>query len=118
MCWEKSFIPLIIWRSGDANSNLIESVHADVNREGISCTLVGGIIKGKAFDLMKLRTLKAQEMAGICSLYNSGHIVENATKSLKRKSEFNISLSLRSDENNSSHPFKALPIIINLLLRT
>jgi len=33
MCWERSFIPLSIWKAGDSNSNLIESVHADVNCE-------------------------------------------------------------------------------------
>lgn len=58
MCWEKSFIPCTIWMAGDANSNLIESVHADVNREGISCTLVGGLEKGYSFDKNKMNTLK------------------------------------------------------------
>jgi hypothetical protein len=33
ICWERSFIPLGIWNVGDSNSNLIESVHCDVNRE-------------------------------------------------------------------------------------
>lgn len=87
MCWEKSFIPLAIWRSGEANSNLIESVHADVYCEGVSCTLVGGIIKGRAFDLLKTRTLHIQETVGIRPSYDSGHITENEAKSLKRKSE-------------------------------
>src|ERR1700683_414819 len=27
MCWERSKIPYDIWRAGDANSNLIETVH-------------------------------------------------------------------------------------------
>jgi hypothetical protein len=58
MCWGKSCIPLAIWRAGDFTSNLIESVHADVNREGVKCTLVGGIKKGEAFDTMKMRSLK------------------------------------------------------------
>ena len=58
ICWEKSHIPLAIWKAGDSTSNLIESVHADVNREGVKCTLVGGIKKGEAFDTMKMRSLK------------------------------------------------------------
>jgi hypothetical protein len=57
MCWEKSFIPEAIWRAGESTSNLVETVHADVNREGISCTLVGGVKKGQYFDEMKKRTL-------------------------------------------------------------
>ena len=63
MCWEKSYIPLSIWRAGESNSNLIESVHADVNREGVRCTLIGGVKKGQAFDAMKMRTLK------VCIMY-------------------------------------------------
>lgn len=58
MCWERSYIPLSIWKAGDSTSNLIESVHADVNREGVRCTLLGGVKKGEAFDTMKMRTLK------------------------------------------------------------
>jgi hypothetical protein len=44
--------------TGDSNSNLIESVHADVNREGVRCTLLGGVKKGEDFDAMKMRTLE------------------------------------------------------------
>lgn len=58
LCWEKSHIPALIWKAGDANTNLIESVHADVNREGVHCTLVGGLKKGQAFDRMKMKTLE------------------------------------------------------------
>lgn len=57
MCWEKSCIPQVIWQAGDSNSNLVESVHADVNREGISCTLIGGLKKGQGFDALKMKTL-------------------------------------------------------------
>ncbi|KAF8076821.1 hypothetical protein FPV67DRAFT_1715254 [Lyophyllum atratum] len=85
LCWEKSYIPLSIWKAGEANSNLIESVHADVNREGVSCTLVGGVSRGKDFDNLKMKTLLAWETAGIRPSYASGHLVENVTKSLKRK---------------------------------
>ena len=30
-----------VWNAGNSTSNLIESVHADINREGVRCTLVG-----------------------------------------------------------------------------
>lgn len=58
MCWERSYIPLAVWKAGDSTSNLVESVHADVNREGVGCTLVGGILKGQRFDILKSKTLK------------------------------------------------------------
>ena len=32
MCWEKSFMPEDVWRSGDRTSNLIETAHADINK--------------------------------------------------------------------------------------
>ncbi|KAJ7122259.1 hypothetical protein C8R44DRAFT_622063 [Mycena epipterygia] len=58
ICWEKSFIPKHIWMSGDSNTNLIESVHLDVNREGVHCTLLGGLQKGQAYDSLKMHTLE------------------------------------------------------------
>jgi len=57
ICWERSFIPLDIWNAGDSNSNLIESVHSDVNREGVHCTLLGGLQKAQRFDALKMKTL-------------------------------------------------------------
>jgi hypothetical protein len=57
-CWEKSHIPESVWRAGQSHSNIIESVHADVNREGVRCTLLGGLKKGQLFDVQKMRTLK------------------------------------------------------------
>lgn len=60
ICWEKSFVPRKIWEAGDSNSNLIESVHSDANREGVHCTLLGGLSKGRHFDAMKMKTLKVR----------------------------------------------------------
>jgi hypothetical protein len=39
-------------------------VHMDVNREGVRCTLIGGVKQGQAFDAMKMKTLK--EYVGGC----------------------------------------------------
>jgi hypothetical protein len=57
ICWEKSCIPLPVWQAGERHSNLIETVHRDVNREGVHCTLLGGIIRGQRFDALKMKTL-------------------------------------------------------------
>lgn len=57
ICWERSHIPEDVWRAGDATSNVVESVHSDVNREGVQCTLVGGVQKGQLFDSLKMNTL-------------------------------------------------------------
>ncbi|KIM57904.1 hypothetical protein SCLCIDRAFT_16855 [Scleroderma citrinum Foug A] len=58
MCWEESFIPRIVWQNGDSNSNVVESLHADVNSEGLHCSLVCGLKKGLCFDMMKLQSIK------------------------------------------------------------
>jgi hypothetical protein len=57
ICWQESFIPKVVWQVGDSSSNIIESLHADVNTEGTTCTLVGGVKKGQFFDKMKLQSL-------------------------------------------------------------
>lgn len=48
MCWEKSRIPLDIWKAGDS---IIESVHADVDLEGVPHA-VHSSRWGQAFDAM------------------------------------------------------------------
>ncbi|KAK0238774.1 hypothetical protein EDD85DRAFT_769017, partial [Armillaria nabsnona] len=58
MCWELNFIPLDIWMSGKANNNLVESTHFNINLEGKSYTLVGGIETGQRFDSTKMATLR------------------------------------------------------------
>ncbi|KAJ7442069.1 hypothetical protein B0H11DRAFT_1749418 [Mycena galericulata] len=85
MCWAKSFIPKLVWQAGERTSNLIESVHADVNREGVHCTLLGGILKGEFYDNLQMKTLKVFEDSGIRPSYSTGHPTENALKNLKRK---------------------------------
>ncbi|GBE78483.1 hypothetical protein SCP_0113720 [Sparassis crispa] len=83
ICWSKSMIPLEIWQAGERNSNLIESQHADVNREGVACSLVGGIVRGHHLDMLKLRTLKALEDAGVEPSFQFRGSAEKAYKSLK-----------------------------------
>lgn len=51
-------IPYDVWKDGAATSNLIESVHSDVNKEGTSCTLLSGVTRGLHFDMMKMRSLE------------------------------------------------------------
>ncbi|KAF7303457.1 hypothetical protein MIND_00574500 [Mycena indigotica] len=85
LCWERSFILRSIWQVGDHTSNIIESLHADANREGVACTLVGGVKKGLHFDSLKLKTLGNLGLFGIRPSYTRGHIAESTKKSLKRR---------------------------------
>ncbi|KAJ7467757.1 hypothetical protein B0H11DRAFT_1732694 [Mycena galericulata] len=85
ICWQKSYMPRNIWEAGDSNSNLIESVHRDANREGVHCTLLGGLTKGQSFDAMKMKTLLTFETTGVRPTYRSGHLSESALINLKRR---------------------------------
>ncbi|KAJ7867739.1 hypothetical protein B0H14DRAFT_3132843 [Mycena olivaceomarginata] len=102
-CWEKSHIPEAVWRAGQSHSNLIESVHADVNREGTHCTLLGGLKKGQAFDALKMKTLQTFEDYSIRPSYKSGHPIDNALKSLKRKSSSHHRHLGQEDAKISTH---------------
>ncbi|KAK0473626.1 hypothetical protein IW261DRAFT_1423538 [Armillaria novae-zelandiae] len=88
MCWELSFIPLDIRMSGEANDNLVESTHFNINLEGKSCTLVGGIETGWRFDSTKMATLRCYENFGIRPTYAAGHKSENLSRGIKRHFQF------------------------------
>ncbi|KAG6847262.1 hypothetical protein H0H93_009227, partial [Arthromyces matolae] len=103
LCWERSFIPKDVWCAGESNSNLIESVHADVNREGINCSLLAGIEKGRAFDAMKMKTLAALETTGIRPSYKPISLGENVTKNLKRKINSQHNRLSREDAKIEAH---------------
>ncbi|KAJ7792606.1 hypothetical protein B0H14DRAFT_2930185 [Mycena olivaceomarginata] len=98
ICWEKSFIPRAIWEAGDNNSNLIETVHRDANREGVHCTLVGGLKRGQLFDSMKMKSLGVFEDFGITPTYKTGHTSENALSNLKRRDDLKHKQLVSEDE--------------------
>ncbi|KAF9243075.1 hypothetical protein BU15DRAFT_86510 [Melanogaster broomeanus] len=75
MCWAHSFIPRVVWQNGDATSNIIEALHADVNSEGCHCSL------------MKSESIKIFKSTGIRPSYSSGCQVDNLIRSVKRKAD-------------------------------
>ncbi|KAJ3859292.1 hypothetical protein EV359DRAFT_75667 [Lentinula novae-zelandiae] len=88
--WEKSYIPLDIWKARLRESNVVEIVHANVNAEGTQCTLVGGMHRGKHYDLLKQTALTNREDYGIKESYSSKHPYENAMRNHKRKGKFKL----------------------------
>ncbi|KAJ7679320.1 hypothetical protein DFH06DRAFT_1316251 [Mycena polygramma] len=86
ICWQRSFIPIDVWRAGDAHTNLIETVHRDVNREGVHCTLLGGLLRGQDYDEMQRVALREYEAHGIHRSYHAAHPVTNAVKNVIRRS--------------------------------
>ncbi|OSX56007.1 hypothetical protein POSPLADRAFT_1161553, partial [Postia placenta MAD-698-R-SB12] len=85
MCWEKSFIPQDIWQAGERHSNLIESQHADANREGTKCSLLGGIVRGRHLDVLKIKTLVASEDVGVRPSFQIHDGTRKAFQALKRQ---------------------------------
>ncbi|KAJ7145085.1 hypothetical protein C8R43DRAFT_890873 [Mycena crocata] len=102
ICWEKSFIPLAVWKAGDPTSNLVEAVHRDVNLEGKDCTLLGGLQKGHTYDAWKMRTLEMYETYGIRPTHLAGHISENAFANLRRRDNAQRRLLLAQDSKISN----------------
>ncbi|KAH9483415.1 hypothetical protein JR316_0002881 [Psilocybe cubensis] len=97
ICWEFSCIPLDIWKVGDSTSNIIEQLHEDVNREGITCTLVGGVQKGYHFDLLKNRTIETAHATGVRPSYQRGHISESVSRSICRKNDLSSKILSQQD---------------------
>ncbi|KAJ7841661.1 hypothetical protein B0H13DRAFT_1649125, partial [Mycena leptocephala] len=85
ICWERSFIPLPVWEAGDPHTNLIETVHRDVNREGVHCTLLGGLLRGQDYDELQRATLLEFEQHGIRPSYHTVNPVTNAIKNVIRR---------------------------------
>ncbi|KAL0057790.1 hypothetical protein AAF712_015556 [Marasmius tenuissimus] len=56
LCWERSLIPSDVWRATDGTSNIIESLHQDALIDGGHCSLVGGVLKAKKYDVIQLQT--------------------------------------------------------------
>lgn len=65
ICWAQSHIPKLIWQMGDSTSNVIESLHSDVNKEGVAFSLVGGVHAGHHFDNLKMRTLNVSTVPDV-----------------------------------------------------
>ncbi|KAK0464267.1 uncharacterized protein EV420DRAFT_1475775 [Desarmillaria tabescens] len=86
MCQAKSKIPLDIWCTSSPSTNLSEALHADVNREGIQCLLVGAICRGHHYDLMHLKAQQVHSTMGILSCNNPTNYMLRESRSLQRLS--------------------------------
>ncbi|KAL0063405.1 hypothetical protein AAF712_009714 [Marasmius tenuissimus] len=106
VCWEKSKIPKYIWMASDRNDNIVESSHSNVNLEGKSCTLVGGIEKGRRYDATKLAKLRSFEEAGVRPSYATGHQVDNSCRAIKRKNNKDHRMINKEDDQILKHNTK------------
>ncbi|TDL19151.1 hypothetical protein BD410DRAFT_727573, partial [Rickenella mellea] len=98
LCWEQSFIPKDVWLAGDSNTNITEAAHADVNREGTGCTLLGAVVRGREFDIQKDRVLRTIQQEGIGPRYVPRNDFFRTVKSLKRNQDGRLK-ALRNDDS-------------------
>ncbi|KAJ7590350.1 hypothetical protein C8J56DRAFT_1048512 [Mycena floridula] len=85
LCQQESFIPLDIWQAGDKTTNIVEASHRDVNREGLGCSLVGGTLAGKKYELNKLQAQENEKQTGISCSYRLGHVQQSVNRTTRRK---------------------------------
>ncbi|KAK1230498.1 hypothetical protein PQX77_006426 [Marasmius sp. AFHP31] len=85
LCWERSFIPSEIWRATDGTSNIIESLHQDALIDGGHCSLVGGVLKAKKYDLLQLQTHETSQNQGIPARYTQRTPTVRQYDSVRRK---------------------------------
>ncbi|KIJ47690.1 hypothetical protein M422DRAFT_248695 [Sphaerobolus stellatus SS14] len=97
ICWKFSFIPLDIWQVGDRHTNLIETLHADVNREGKFCTALSALIRSLRFDKQKLKAMTNHEKAGIRVSYKTGLDRERTLHNIHRDQNLRIKLQKKDD---------------------
>ncbi|KAK0213592.1 hypothetical protein IW262DRAFT_1301071 [Armillaria fumosa] len=84
MCWEKSFIPLSIWQAGDTTTNAVEMSHIDIYREGMPCSLVGGISHARHYDKMRLHIHRVAQKVGVKASYRPTTVVVSVARKYKR----------------------------------
>ncbi|KAK0471633.1 hypothetical protein IW261DRAFT_1571923 [Armillaria novae-zelandiae] len=84
MCWEKSFIPLSIWQAGDTTTNAVEMSHIDIYREGMPCSLVGGISRARHYDKMRLHIHRVAQKMGVKASYRPTTVVVSVARKYKR----------------------------------
>ncbi|KAK0437282.1 uncharacterized protein EV420DRAFT_1652109 [Desarmillaria tabescens] len=84
MCWERSFVPLNIWQAGDATTNAVEMSHIDIYREGMPCSLIGGISRARYYDKMRLQTHRVSQKTGVKAAYRPTTTVVSVVRKYKR----------------------------------
>ncbi|KIJ53133.1 hypothetical protein M422DRAFT_42920 [Sphaerobolus stellatus SS14] len=78
-------------------TNLIETLHADINREGKFCTALSALIKSEQFDLLKLKAMSNHEELGIRVSYKTGLDQERALHNVKREQHLCIKTQQKDD---------------------
>ncbi|KAG1786273.1 uncharacterized protein HD556DRAFT_1449897 [Suillus plorans] len=80
-----SFITEDIWRACPATMNGNEQAHWNVNRDSMNLTLLGGIMKGRAFDDWAAQSIDVHVSLGIGTHDRDSTHVYHASRSITRQ---------------------------------
>ena len=58
-------MPPEIWKASPTTTNGNEQAHRNINRDGISLTLLGGVMHGQDYDARVNKSIKAHSIYGI-----------------------------------------------------
>ncbi|CAG8687717.1 9522_t:CDS:2, partial [Scutellospora calospora] len=104
--WYYSQIDMRIWNIAGETTNVSESAHADINREGKGLNLLNAIKKAQKFDNMKFTTCAIQDKYGVPKTGKNNGPIAKATQSIKtpnkqltNKKKRNKSISNESNED-------------------
>jgi len=80
-----SLIPEDIWCAYPATTNGNEQAHRNVNRDGVNLTLLGGIMRGRAFDDRAAQSIDVHASLGIDTCDRDSTHTYRASRSITRQ---------------------------------
>jgi hypothetical protein len=107
-----SLIPEDIWRACPATTNGNEQAHRNVNCDGVNLTLLGGIMRGRAFDDRAAQSIDVHASLGIDTCDRDSTHTYRASRSITRQgmhlhscySNFDSDLALSQRRHVTQNP--------------
>ncbi|KAG2125773.1 uncharacterized protein EDB93DRAFT_1243973 [Suillus bovinus] len=85
-----SFIPEDIWRACPTTTNGNEQAHRNINRDGVHLTLLGGIMRGRAFDDRAAQSIDVHASLGIGTRDRDATHAYRASRSITRQGNLRL----------------------------
>jgi hypothetical protein len=80
----KSLMPPEVWKASPTTTNGNEQAHRNINRDGISLTLLGGVMHGQDYDTQVSKSIKAHSMYGIQTRDKASTHVRRTSRAVER----------------------------------
>lgn len=80
----RSLMPPEVWKASPMTTNGNEQAHRNINRDGISLTLLGGVMHGKDYDERINRSIETHSMYGIHTHDKASTHVQRTSRAVER----------------------------------